>query len=115
VRWIEAWLVSTLSIGLLAVCLVSLGGCPSNPTPRCAPGCEPGLVCDRGYCIPGMPVPPDAAMPLVDSGCGASMLFCEAHCIDPRSDRDHCGRCGNRCTGMTDACNDGVCGRREDD
>jgi len=114
-RWIEGLLVSTLSLGMISVCLVSLGGCPSTPTPRCSPGCDPGLVCDRGYCIPGMAPPPDAFLPDAATPCAAPRLVCEARCIDPRTDVDHCGRCGERCRSSMDTCIAGICTRDDDD
>ena len=69
VRWIEGLLVSTLSLGMISVCLVSLGGCPST----------------------------------------------QARCIDPRTDVDHCGRCGERCRSSMDTCIAGICTRDDDD
>lgn len=104
-----SWLVIAVCVG------VALIGCPSNPTPRCAPGCPADLVCDRGYCISG--VAPDATSATTDAAvpCGAPLLVCEARCIDPRSDRDHCGRCGVRCRDRTDACVEGRCAEEEDE
>jgi hypothetical protein len=35
-------------------------------------------------------------------------MVCEDMCIDPMTDNDHCGMCGNNCVGQQE-CIDGVC------
>lgn len=67
--------------------------CPAT-APRCTPGQAPGsFACTTG-CTAQAP------------------LLCDGACVDPKTDNDHCGRCGTACAavdGGTAACVEGAC------
>lgn len=81
-----------LVAGILVAGLVAIGllGCASGGgRPRTDGGLEPGADA-------GPPAP----------GCDAPRLTCGDECVDPATDRRHCGGCGTPCAG---ACAAGVC------
>lgn len=45
--------------------------------------------------------------PEPSSNCAAGALECDGQCVDPKTDRDHCGGCGNSCG--EGVCIDGEC------
>ena len=45
---------------------------------------------------------------LEPSGCIEPMLGCGGSCLDPSTDRNHCGECNNRC-GSAETCTAGDC------
>lgn len=54
--------------------------------------CAAHLTCDAGSCV-----------------CpGDGLIDCDGLCIDPKSDLDHCGACGNACAAFQ-SCVDGAC------
>jgi hypothetical protein len=53
------------------------------------------------------------AMPVCDSGmcdfkCNSDRTQCSGACVDTRSDKNNCGRCGNACSGAQ-SCDRGAC------
>lgn len=48
------------------------------------------------------------ASPIVGAECAEGILICEGRCVDPMTDRDHCGACGVECD-VGESCFAGVC------
>lgn len=89
-----------------ALLVAMMAACARNPTPRCAASsdCARNEACYRGVCLPerevdGGPPPP----------CAIGSLRCDDDCIDPLTDRDHCGACDHECRGREDRCALGIC------
>src|SRR5690606_40732022 len=46
--------------------------------------------------------------PEPSSNCAAGALECDGQCVDPKTNRDHCGGCGNACEEGR-VCEEGLC------
>ncbi|MEI9950156.1 MAG: hypothetical protein WDO74_14570 [Pseudomonadota bacterium] len=71
-------------------------GCGENSVGSPGVACAPGTVCAGGSCEPD---------------CGASLLECNASCVNTENDPSHCGSCETQCNlahGMN-VCNGGEC------
>lgn len=89
--------------------------CPTNARcieRQCRSECLEDRDCPDGTCVEGVctaPIenPADAGMTgALDAG--ACPLTCGSRCVDPMTDPNHCGACGNGCS-PTEGCMNGVC------
>jgi hypothetical protein len=92
---------------------MALSSCQQEPCPGAhAPppavcGAPQGVVCSPGeQCIDGACVPP--IQPGQIPGCLGSRILCDGRCVDPSSDADHCGACGDACA-AEEMCDAGAC------
>ncbi len=83
-------------------------GCPGAPSCGVGTGCPPRNRCNLGTrrCEPSTEEMPDGGGG--GGGCAPPRLMCSEECVDPRTDNDHCGTCGNVCPAGTN-CVGGVC------
>ena len=81
--------------------------CPGGPSCGLGTMCPRGLTCDpaRNTCVM---MEGDAGMDDAASGCSGGRERCDTGCADLRTDRDHCGACGNACPPGT-SCRAGTC------
>ncbi|MBI5544099.1 MAG: hypothetical protein HY901_09440, partial [Deltaproteobacteria bacterium] len=64
-----------LASGLASLALFA--GCNEDVTPSCT-----GIVCGEGQlCVAGV----------CEAGCPTGLILCDGHCINPLTDRSHCG------------------------
>ena len=105
-------IMTTRGIRRLALAgLVVLTACEPqaspNKTPRgCPAACPTGTVCDvvQGFCV--AQTTPGTTPPATT--CNAPQQTCNNQCVDPRSDPNNCGGCGNSC-GQNAICVGGGC------
>lgn len=71
--------ISMSSGVLVATAALGLGACSG--------------AADHAFMDPDGSVTPVSTNP----SCGDGLQLCGASCVDPRTDRDHCGACGNAC------------------
>jgi hypothetical protein len=79
-----------------------------NNCGRCGNVCQAGQDCAGGQCQ----APCDACHERVNNVCVLKdldkTLVCDGVCVDPKTDSDNCGSCGNKCLGG-DTCQNGLC------
>ena len=111
-----------LSVSALLCVAVSLVHCKSTPDAcalRCGNVCLPASACTSGLrCPASAPCDPCSGQCRMtcsaspDCG-GAGVMCCESAgskvCIDPTSDRYHCGACEKTCDAIADRCVAGQC------
>lgn len=88
-------------------------------------GCSPGIACCDGHCchLAATSCGERGCYCYIENGigvtCAGGQRCCDGACIDPMTDGNHCGKCGNACEapacnglGICDAvgiCDDGTC------
>jgi hypothetical protein len=78
----------------------------TNNCGACGNACPVGASCTSGQCAG--PVPSDAGVAAPDApACAPGQIPCGNGCIDPTSDPNNCGACGNVCTSQV--CQNGAC------